>query len=200
MDFEHALHIFNSLYENINGYSLSSLGRAQVGSDDKAFTYGEISPEAFYSILSSLPIKPKGVFYDLGSGTGKAVLLAHMLFEFERSVGIEFLEPLHDGAVQVISKYHKQYKSLVPEKREIELIHGNFLIQDFSDADIIFMHSTCFPDYIWEQLEEKFKHLKEDAYLLTVTKTIHTTHFQYIKSKEFGMAWGRATVHFYKKC
>lgn len=198
MDFEHALHIFNSLYQDINGYTLSSLGRAEMRIKDKTFTYGEISPEAFYSILKHLPKKPKGNFYDLGSGTGKAVLLAHMLFDFSKTVGIELLTPLHQAAENTLMRYKNEYKSQ-KSKGRIELLNEDFLDLDFQNADIIFMHSTCFTDEVWEKLAYKFKELKKGSYVIAVTRALRSSHLEYLKSKEYGMAWGRATVHYYQK-
>lgn len=199
MDYEHALHIFNSLYQDINGYSLSTRGRAELGIEDKAFTYGEIAPDAFYSILKNLPSKPKGIFYDLGSGTGKAVLLAHLLFEFQKSIGIELIEPLSTTAHHIFEQYNKEYSSLIPKNRIMELIQGDFTKVDFSDGDVVFMHSTCFPEYVWKKLEKPLKNLKNGAIVITVTRTAPYPFLEFLKSKEYGMAWGRATVHFYKK-
>jgi hypothetical protein len=42
-----------------------------------ALTYGEVQVEPFAGILQSLPLEvASAVFYDIGSGTGKAVLVA----------------------------------------------------------------------------------------------------------------------------
>lgn len=199
MDFEHALHIFNTLYQGINGYSLSTLGRAELGTKDKAFVYGEVSPEAFHSIIKHTHFKPNGTFYDLGSGTGKAVLLAYLLFPFSQVKGIELLRPLHNEAVQIEQRFKSEYEALQQSDKFIEFIHGDFLELDISDADVIFMHSTCFPDYIWEKLNPKLDNLKPGTCIITVTRTIESSNLHHLKSKEFGMAWGRATVHFYEK-
>ena len=40
----------------------------------------------------------KGVFVDLGSGSGKACLAAQLLHPFEKVVGIETIQCLHDFA------------------------------------------------------------------------------------------------------
>merc|ERR1712110_788545 len=46
-----------------------------LGSGEPA-TYGEISPQSFVSILCQFNVSPGQRFYDLGSGTGKTVVLA----------------------------------------------------------------------------------------------------------------------------
>jgi predicted RNA methylase len=201
MDFEHALHIFNSLYSPINGYKLSAIGKTEVKHNKKELTYGEVSPEAFYTILKSLPFKSNGVFYDLGSGTGKAVILAALLFNFSKCVGIELLEPLHNAAQDIQLRFEKEIQSLIHnyEEKKIEFICEDFLFYDFSDANIIFTHSTCFTEDLWVKLTEKFEQLKNDTLIITVTRTLISENLQLIKTREYGMAWGRATVHIYKK-
>lgn len=39
---------------------------------------------------------PGGAFYDLGSGTGKAVLAAALLHDFDECKGIEIADSLYD--------------------------------------------------------------------------------------------------------
>jgi tRNA G46 methylase TrmB len=56
--------------------------------------YGEILFFPFADIIRwvapSLPEFP--IFYDLGSGTGKAVLAASLVHPFDQAIGIELLE------------------------------------------------------------------------------------------------------------
>jgi SAM-dependent methyltransferase len=199
MDFDHALQIFNTLYADINGYTLSTVGRAALHAEDKAFTYGEVSPEAFYSILSHLPTPAKGVFYDLGSGTGKAVLLVHLLFDFSAAVGIELLKPLHDEALYVKKRYESEFKALEQPGKTMKFINADFLEHSFADADVVFMHSTCFPDHLWEKLTPKLEDLKQGAHVISVTRPPDSPLLKKLKSKEYGMAWGRATVYYHRK-
>ncbi len=202
MDFEHALHIYNTLYSEVNGYSLSTLGRGELTLPHKAFTYGEISPEAFYKILERVPAEKTGIFYDLGSGTGKAIILSHLLFNFSRSVGVVFLIPLHRATLEIIERYEKEFRPLLPNKKKgftVESVWEDFLKYDFSDGDVVFTHSTCFPDELWEKLVRKFEELKKGTFVITVTKTITSSKLRSYSSKEYGMNWGIATVHVYKR-
>ncbi|CAN0105289.1 unnamed protein product, partial [Discosporangium mesarthrocarpum] len=71
-----------------------------------ALVYGEITFEAFAVVLDKIKSKyglpgkghsgpegvvqdPGGVFYDIGSGTGKPVISAAILHPFSKSVGVE---------------------------------------------------------------------------------------------------------------
>ena len=46
-----------------------------------------------------------GVFYDIGSGTGKVLVAAALLHRFDRCVGVEILPELHAKALQLHTKW-----------------------------------------------------------------------------------------------
>jgi hypothetical protein len=64
-------------------------------------TYGKKSE------YGSLPSNG-AVFYDLGSGIGKTLIAASVLFNFSICRGIECLEALHRGAEWVLESYNAQ--------------------------------------------------------------------------------------------
>ena len=49
----------------------------------------------------------EGNFYDLGSGTGKAVLAMSLICRFKRLIGIEFLENLFKLSLSIKQNYDK---------------------------------------------------------------------------------------------
>jgi SAM-dependent methyltransferase len=66
--------------------------------------YLPVRPRAFLRGLSSLPIDySKYFFVDLGSGKGRALLLAAR-YQFKRLIGVEFAKELHDAAVRNASR------------------------------------------------------------------------------------------------
>jgi len=73
--------VFESLYSEVNGYEISSQARKKISFASKAHTYGEVTLEGFSAMLKEIQIPPGGVFYDLGSGTGKGVILASLFVE-----------------------------------------------------------------------------------------------------------------------
>ncbi len=79
--------------------SLSALGTISENSKG-AQPYQPISEPAFNAILQSLPIEPCNLaFVDLGSGKGRALLLAAKA-GFQHIVGVEFSEELHLAAAR----------------------------------------------------------------------------------------------------
>ena len=67
--------------------------------------YQPTDPFAFHRMMAALPISsPDFTFIDLGSGKGRALLLASR-YEFARIVGVELLPELHRAAEENILAY-----------------------------------------------------------------------------------------------
>jgi len=66
-----------------------------------AYEYGEIELDDFDKVLESLADKSKGVdgdrgvFFDIGSGTGKCVMSAAASGNFKKTVGVELVQSTH---------------------------------------------------------------------------------------------------------
>ena len=68
--------------------------------------YQPSEPALFHEMLTALALDwPQFTFLDLGSGKGRALLLAAD-YPFRRIVGVEFVPQLHQVAQQNIRKYH----------------------------------------------------------------------------------------------
>jgi len=86
--------------------------------------YLPVRPRAFLRGLSSLPIDySKYYFVDLGSGKGRAILLAAR-YPFKRLIGVEFAKELHDAALRNAS--HSRYG-----KDTVEFVWADVLDFDF---------------------------------------------------------------------
>lgn len=203
MDLQRVQGFFDILYGDVNGYEISNRARQKRPFYDRAQTYGEVSVESMYQIITEVKPKENEVFYDLGSGTGKAVMLAAMFFPLKKSAGIELLDDLHESAKTVLKRYNSEILPHLNDKEkktEILFLIGDLLEQDLTDGDIVFIHSTCFDPEMMQVIEQKLaKELKKGSRVITVTKTLISDVFHNYKYKEFNMAWGRATAFFYEK-
>lgn len=72
------------------------------------YLYGEIDILNFIYILDKLNPNTEDVFYDLGSGAGKAVLTAATAFPFKKAIGIEIVPELITLSQSRLAKYHVQ--------------------------------------------------------------------------------------------
>lgn len=202
MELEKVKEIFNKLYSSVDGRSLSLRGREEMELKSKSYVYGEVVPDSFYEYIKELNPEPGQVFYDLGSGTGKAVILAYLLFEFKKCIGIELVDTLYDASVETLKKFETEIKPGIANElddREISLVKGDILKADLSDADIIFMNSTCFQEDLMNALDEKLESVRPNAHIISLSKPLKSPAFHQYKHKLYEFSWGQATAFFHRK-
>lgn len=195
--------ILDTIFADVQGYSLSSAGRTRIGHEsDPSFTYGEVTPDAMQAIFDVVQPKEGEVFYDLGSGTGKAVMLAALLAPFAKSVGVEILDELRNSAETSRLRYESEVKPTLPAEKQAQQIEfrlADIFMTDITDADVVFSHCTCFDDALMQRLTEHCEKLKPGARVVTITKGITSPQFETVASFTVHMAWGDATACIYKK-
>jgi len=202
MEYNSAIEIFDKLYEDVNGHSISIQGRDNHQYESKSFVYGEIMSESFYDILSHIHPNPSQIFYDFGSGTGKAVMLGHLLFGFTKSKGIEFVDSLYDTSIHIMNRYEQEIRPLQadnPISGSIEFTLGSVLDFNTDDADIVFMNSTCFQEDLMDAIDEKLKTLKPGSHIITLSKSLKSPEYNQDSHQRYDFSWGEATVFFHTK-
>lgn len=97
-----------------------------------------------------------GVFYDLGSGTGKALFAARLVCDFSRCIGIEILQALHKQAAAIVHKYNEEFRDMLSAgmQQTANVYVGSFLDFDWSDGDVVFANSTCYDDALMLSMGE----------------------------------------------
>lgn len=202
MDREKVKEIFNQLYSSVDGRALSLKGREDQELKSKSYVYGEVVPDSFYELIKDAQPQPGQIFYDLGSGTGKAVILAHLFFDFSQSIGIELVDSLYNASANVLKKFESKIKPKISAEvanKEIKLLHGSFLDFDLSNADFVFMNSTCFQEDLMELLEVKLEELKPNATIISLSKMLKSPAFHQYKHKMYEFSWGQATAFYHRK-
>jgi predicted RNA methylase len=188
--------IINTLYADIEGYKLYTQAKVKNNKEYKDLIYGEIPITILNDIFSETECKD-GVFYDLGSGTGKLVLAAHMLGNFSKCVGIELLGDLHKVAVEKQIEYEKSIED--KEKGKIEFIKGDFLEQNLNDANLIVVGLPSQNADVMDALEKKIESLRSGIKIVTIIGFLKTDEVMEIKSKKYNFPWGKSTAYFYEK-
>lgn len=182
--------VFSKLYADVNGYKISLKGRKN--NNAKEFTYGEIEFDPFIALLSSCKPNNETVFYDLGSGTGKAVIACMMVFNVKKSCGIELLMPLHKIAMlqqrrlAALSDYKKQASNIVFKQEDLRQA-------DFQDATLIFINSTTFGN-IWPTVCKQVEQVKAGTTVITLTRSLESEQFITLAKTAVKMSWGMVTV------
>jgi SAM-dependent methyltransferase len=169
--------------------------------EDKCLIYGEVDFTSFYKVLRKINPPQGSTFYDLGSGTAKAVFIARLTQDFGRCVGIEILEGLHCQAMKIVDRYNKMYRSYLCTGLDLHAsVHqGSFLEYDWSDGDVVFANSTCFDDTLMEDMSKRAENLRPGAIFITFTKGLTSSKFEVLERKRYRMSWGPATVYIHRR-
>lgn len=190
------LHIHEQLYAQINGFHLSQLARQF--NDAPEYVYGEIEFLAFVALLSLVHPSNNTVFYDLGSGTGKAVLACAMVFPVRKSCGIELFSNLHNAAVLQQKKLAAQC-SYKDKASRIQFIKGNFLTTDIQDATLIFVNASGFFGETWQNITDHISQAKHCNTIITTSKKLLSSNFRVIKETKVMMSWGVVSAYIHQR-
>lgn len=193
LDMHHAC--FLKLYESVDGFSLSKQARAS--GDAFEYTYGEIEFLSFIALISLTHPDQNTVFYDLGSGTGKAVLACAMVFDMRSCCGVELFESLYDASVRQ-QKHLARLPGYEAKAKTISFIHDDFLNVDLSSATLIFINSTAFVGETWQLLNQRLVETAVGATIITISKKLTSTVFAITRTTHINMSWGIATVYIQK--
>lgn len=180
------LTVFQDLYKDTNGFILSR--QAREGKDAMEYTYGEIDFISFIALLSLTNPDARTVFYDLGSGTGKAVIASAMVFNI-KSYGIEIFHQLHHAA----QKQQQRLQNIADYQLNADNIHFinmNFLDADLNNATLIFINATALFGETWAALNQRLKQVKINATIITTSKKLSTDDFVIKKITPVQMSWG----------
>jgi hypothetical protein len=201
----------NTLYEE---YTFATAKDASLTDDlrrgkthhhsENSLVYGEIEFESFQKLLKCLPppvSHGEGIFYDLGSGSGRAVFTARFTGDFDRCVGIELLPNLHDLAASVNSLYKILYRHKL-KWQTVDFYCEDLMEYDWSDGTVVYAPSLLFDDEMMAHISTKAKDLQQGAYLISLKKftAIDPTAFEMIQEAVFPMSWGSANVYVYRRC
>ncbi|HET9843357.1 MAG TPA: methyltransferase domain-containing protein [Gammaproteobacteria bacterium] len=195
-----AVKTLTALYANTNPARVSKYTRLKHNLKQDHFLYGEIDLITLVKLLDFIQPKPQTIFYDLGSGAGKAVLMASLTYPFAKCIGIELLAPLH----QLAQKKCTLLERLAREKDKnfcsnLHFIQGNFLAIDFSDADIIFANATAYKGETWDNLVNKLKTVKRGCRIIVTTFKLNSLDFKILYEGAELMSWGFCSVRIYEK-
>ena len=185
------------------GKSLSKEERDRLKlNEEKSLIYGEVEFKSFYRILRKINAPANTTFYDLGSGTGKAVFAARFTYDFAKCIGIEILQGLHNQAFKITSRYNQDFRNILcsAQRQHAAVYKGSFVEYDWSDGDVVFANSTCFDDDLMTALSRKAEALKPGAIVVTFTKGLAPARcFELLEKKRQKMSWGPATVYIHRR-
>lgn len=194
LSLDKALPIFTRLYTAIDGFALSHHARREHDALD--YVYGEIDFMSFIALLSLVKPDNKTVFYDLGSGTGKAVVACAMVFNVKESNGIELFGSLHHTArkqQQALSSFPKY----MPASKIIHFFHDDFLHANFNNATLVYINATGFLGETWIAISDRLTQTPACTTVISTSKALKSSAFIVTKITAVQMSWGivKAYIH-----
>ena len=90
-------------------------------------------PQVIRQMLNLAQLKPREVFFDLGAGDGRAVIMAAKDFG-ARAVGVELREDLVKKALSTV------YENSLQDR--VTIVNGDMFNVDLTSADVIFLYLT----------------------------------------------------------
>lgn len=173
-------------------------GLEATGRETDSLVYGEIAYSAMYELLEML--KDKGViggkagevFLDLGSGVGKAVLMAGFLHNFQTCIGFEVLSELHTMAVELFAKAQEDTAA------KLESRLGDYMEQDWPEATVVLSNSTCLTREMFDLLVQKAaERLPAGTVLISMSKAVHSASWSLVEQSQKALHWGICSFYVY---
>ena len=177
--------IFWLRYSLGRSYRISSRHRPR----EIGYTYGETSTKAFQKLMGRIQNKEGKTFLELGSGTGRLCLIASSVFGMS-STGIERIAPFVSFGKRMI-----RFLRI----KNCSLIEGDIFAYRWTDADVLYLTATTFPNHTMERVHEKCQELKSGAVFICVTQKIDREDMKLLDMEVLSFRWGVATIFFYKK-
>ncbi len=189
----------NDLYVGISGYGIDDEEIESIKAVGGAPTYGEGTFETFGKIANDLKKELKnGVFCDFGCGVGKAVVQFFLTTDAKKCIGVELSKTRVGSALDVKKKLDK--KGLIKKGRALEFKQGNITEADVSDADVVFMCSTCFSKELMSTLTNKLAQLKKGLVVVTLKQLPEHKSFKLEKTLHLSTSWSKESpFYFYRR-
>jgi protein-L-isoaspartate O-methyltransferase len=178
------------IFQNVPSYHLAKQARIEQDLFAYQYIYGEIDFQSFAQLLTRCELKPDDIFYDLGSGAGKAVILSSLLHDFKKVCGIERLSLLHESALQATGQLNQ---------KNIHFYCDDILTFDWFDGDIIFVNAATYIGDFWAKVLARLQQLKAGTQIIVVSKQLPSNYFVLHNEDFLSMSWGITRVGIYSR-
>lgn len=169
----------------------------------RSLASGEILFASFSNLLGELDVGPEEHFLDLGSGVGRAVVAAALLFPRWMSAGIEIRPSLHQAAMSVKTRLPLNVSD------RVHFENGDLFECSWHEASVILINSTGFEDDLMLRVAAKLKDTAAGTLAITLSQPLSPSHsadsampvggFACLIQTAYRMTWGNATAYVYRR-
>jgi hypothetical protein len=145
-----------------------------------------------------------GLFYDLGSGSGKVAVAAALLHPFDSCFGIECLGSLILVANEIGQSYNTIGRTALNRDYETYITHifGNFLDmkdKDWRDGDLVFANASNYDDETMKKLALLAHLMKRGSFFVTISQKLPSHDFVIVEHFMRKVSWGDASIYIQQK-
>ncbi len=164
--------------------------KRKTGLSSGDLVYGETPYSSFQKALYFVPLNFESVFYDLGCGKGR------LLFYVLEAYGIQC------KGIEIMPTYCRIAKQTALRNgrgNEIDIIEGDYMKMDISDATVVYLSWTCYSDNRKKEVCKKLETLQNDTYVITSTTPIDHPDFEKVTVMNVPFSWGKGTLYVQRK-
>lgn len=177
----------NYAFNRVRWIITKESARSQYPEDN--FIYGETPCITVQQMLETLKYEPGDLFIDLGCGRGLAVFYAHFLGNL-KAYGYEIIPSF-------VRKARKIASSIADEN--VRFFEEDILNADLSEAKIIYIAGTTFPQSFIKKLNRKLMEAPLDSIVITLSYTLPEEHFNLYREMYLNFTWGKTHIYFHRR-
>ena len=188
--------VMRALYREVDGFDIPRVDEKRVWASKGSPTYGEIMPTAMLRMLEYLELDEGDVFYDLGAGVGKVVMMAALATKVGRAVGVELSRSRIAKARRVLER--AEHREIVAAGR-VELRNDDILKTSLDDATAIYTCSTAFRLEFTLKIMTKVARLGRPVTFVSTQVLEPRRAFRRVDTLRLDMSWRRKSkVYVYR--
>lgn len=145
-----------------------------------------------------------GKFYDIGHGSGRVVIAAALVHNFDYSIGIEILNGLYLLSEKVKLSWSNYYHNYFSKENKILFYNGSLFdlnILDWTDGSVVFANSTCFGVEMMLKIADVASNMKIGSYFISLSYQLNEERsgFTLLEEVRYEMSWGHADWFIHRK-
>jgi len=189
--------LLRACYRGVDGFDIPNHDVRTVARSKGSSTYGELMPSATSKLLAALELDADDVFYDLGAGVGKVVLLAAATTSVRRAIGVELAA---SRCAQAERAFAAARRSGLAGVRRAAIVPADLLTLDMRDATVAYTCSTAFSTPFMRKLTKRLATLPALRLLASLQDLDPHPAFELIRVLRLDASWKRRTaVHIYRR-
>eukprot|EP00468_Gymnochlora_sp_CCMP2014_P007025 CAMPEP_0167747768 /NCGR_PEP_ID=MMETSP0110_2-20121227/4464_1 /TAXON_ID=629695 /ORGANISM="Gymnochlora sp., Strain CCMP2014" /LENGTH=178 /DNA_ID=CAMNT_0007632705 /DNA_START=108 /DNA_END=641 /DNA_ORIENTATION=+ len=135
-------------------------------------------------------------------GPGLYISEAILLHDFRKVIGIEILEDVLKISQKATKNFQEEAKfwnekklNIFPTEIDIEMRHGDMLVEDWSDGDVVFINAGNYESKFMYEIRALAEDLAPGSLIISTTHTLVSDKLELLSSRQLSTGHGYMTFH-----